>query len=232
MAWLRYIVYFFGLALITWTLTQLEISFPGSMQLQVLVDGGHAPGGSEFSPLQFVQPCMLCICGLLMLWVAQHCPSQRPIALPFAGIALAFLLRELDHFMDRYLVDNLWLVLFAITGALLITYVYRHSRRMKVAWARVWPSPAMALLFAGALVRFAFVTQVGQESLWRAVLGTDYVPVVEFAVQELTELLSYLLWLIGTIEYVIQAKAIAYRAPLPAARRRRQKRRQAKQGEF
>lgn len=214
MAWLRYIVYFLGLALITWTLTQLEMSFPGSLQLQ------------------FIQQSVLCICGLLMLWVAQHCPSQRPIALPYAGIGLAFLFRELDYFMDRYLVDNLWLVLIAITGALVITYVYRHRRRMQIAWARVWPSPGMALLFAGALVRFAFVTQVGQEALWQALLGADYVPVVRLAVQEYIELLGYLLWLIGTIEYVIQAKAIAYRAPLPAARRRRQKRRQDKLGEF
>lgn len=214
MAWLRYIVYFLGLALITWTLTQLEISFPGSVQLQ------------------FIQQCVLCICGLLMLWVAQQCPSQRPIALPYAGVGVAFLLRELNDFMDRYLVDNLWLVLIAITGALVITYVYRHRRRMQIAWARVWPSPGMALLFAGALVRFAFVTQVGQEALWQALLGADYVPVVRLAVQEYIELLGYLLWLIGTIEYVIQAKAIAYRAPLPAARRRRQKRRQDKLGEF
>jgi hypothetical protein len=103
---------------------------------------------------------------------------------------------------------------------------------MQIAWARVWPSPGMALLFAGALVRFAFVTQVGQEALWQALLGADYVPVVRLAVQEYFELLGYLLWLIGTIEYVIQAKAIAYRAPLPAARRRRQKRRQDKLGEF
>ena len=232
MAWLRYIVYFLALALLTWTLTQLEISFPGSLKLHVVAGQGDPLGRSEFSPLQIIQPLMLAICGLLMLWVAQHCQSQRPIALPFAGIALGFLIRELDYFMDRYLVDDLWRVLIAITGALLITYVYRHRRRMKIAWARVWPSPGMALLFAGALVRIAFVTQVGQEALWQSILGADYVPVVRLAVQEFGEQLGYLLWLIGTIEYVIQAKAISHREPQPAARRRRQRRRQDKLGDF
>jgi hypothetical protein len=217
MTWLRYIFYFLGVALVTLILTQLEISFPGS---------------SEYSPLEIIQPFILGICGLLMAWVAQYCPSQRPIALPFAGVAFAFLLGELGYFMDRYLIRNLWQVMIAVAAAVIITYVYRQRRRMKIAWARVWPSPGMALLFAGALVEFAFVTLVGQEALWQAILGASYVAVAKLAAQEFFELLGYLLWLIATIEYVIQAKAIAYREPQPAARRRRQRRRHDATGEF
>jgi hypothetical protein len=232
MAWLRYILYFVGIAVVTWMLTQLEISSPGSLKLHVIVNVGDQFGTSEFSPIEIIQPIILGICGLLMGWVAKYCPTQRPIALPFGGLALAFLIRELDYYFDRFLADNLWQVLTAITGAFVITYVYRQRKRMKIAWARVWPSPGMALLFAGAVILFAFVRFVGHEPLWQSILGDDYRRVVKLAVEEFIELIGYFLWLVGTIEYVYQAKAIAFREPLPAAKRLRQKRRHEAEGEF
>jgi hypothetical protein len=232
MAWVRYIFYFLGIAFVTWMLTQLEITFPGSLKLHVIVNEGDVYGTSEFSPIEIIQPFILGICGLLMAWVAKYCPSQRPIAFPFGGLALAFLIRELDFYFDRYLIDNLWQVLVAVAGAFVITYIYRQRRRMKIAWARVWPSPGMALLFAGAVILFAFVRLVGHEPLWQSILGADYLRVVKLAVEEFIELIGYFLWLIGTIEYVYQAKAIAYREPQPAAQRRRSKRRHDAEGEY
>lgn len=232
MAWVRYILYFLGVAFATWALTQLEISFPGSLKLQVFTGASDRLGTSEFSPIEIIQPLILGICGLLMAWVGKYCPTQRPIALPFAALALAFLIRELDYYFDRYLVDNLWQVLVTIIGALVITYVYRQRRRMKIAWARVWPSPGMALLFAGAVILFAFSMLVGHEPLWKSILGADYQRIVKLAVEEFIELSGYFLWLIGTIEYVYQARAIAYRAPQPAAQRRRSKRRHDAEGDF
>ncbi|MGI9272831.1 MAG: hypothetical protein ACR2QT_13725 [Woeseiaceae bacterium] len=232
MAWVRYIFYFLGVAFVTWALTQLEISFPGSLKLHIYLNEGDQFGTSEFSPIEIIQPMILGICGLLMAWVAKYCPAQRPIAIPFGGLALAFFIRELDFYIDRYLADNLWQVLVAVAGALVITYVYRQRRRMKIAWARVWPSPGMALLFAGALILFAFVRLVGHEPLWQSILGVDYQRVVKLAVEEFIELSGYFLWLIGTIEYAIQARAIAYREPQPAAQRRRSKRRHDSEGEY
>ena len=120
MVWIRYLLYFLGVALITGLLTQLEVAFPGSLKLHVFLQEGDQFGTSEFSPIEFIQPLILLVCGLMMLWVANYCPSQRPIALPFAGLALAFWLRELHYFLDRYFVDNLWQVLVAIVGALVI----------------------------------------------------------------------------------------------------------------
>lgn len=232
MVWPRYICYFVGIALLTWMLTQLEISFPGSLKMHVMVNPGDQFGTSEFSPVELVQPLIIGVCGALMAWVANYCPSQRPIAIPFGGMALAFLIRELDYFLDRYLVDNLWQVLIGIAAAFVIVYTYRARKRLKVAWGRVWPSPGLALLFAGAVILFAFVRLVGHEPLWMSILGDDYRRIVKLAVEEFIELIGYLLWLIGTIEYTYQARAIAYREPQHAAQRRREKRRHEQEGQF
>ena len=232
MVWPRYIAYFVGITFLTWMLTQLEISFPGSLELHVITNLGDQSGTSEFSPIEIVQPLILGVCVMLMAWVANYCPSQRPIAIPFGGIGLAFLISELSYFLDYYLITNIGQVLIGIVSALVIVYTYRARKRLRIAWGRVWPSPALALIFAGAVISFTFVRLVSQEPLWMSILGSEYQPVVKFAVEEFTELIGYLLWLVGTIEYTYQARAIAYREPQPAAQRLRQKRRHDKQGKY
>jgi len=232
MVWIRYFVYFVAIAFITWSLTQLELSSPGSLKLHIVLSETDIYGTSEFSPIEIIQAIILGTCGIILGWVAMYCPSQRPIAFGLGGLALAFLIRELDYFFDRFVADNLWQVLVAIVGALIIAYEYRHRRRLKIGLARVWPSPGLTLLFSGAVILFAFSLLVGHEALWMSILGDAYQRVIKLAVEEFIELIGYFLWMIGTIEYALQARAIAYRKPQPAARRRRDKRRHDSEGRF
>lgn len=232
MVWLRYVLYVLCVGLVTWLLTQSEIWSPGTLRLHAIAYDGNPLVTSEYSPIEVVQPLILAVCGILMGWVSRYCPSQRPVAIVFGGLALIFLIGELDYFFDRYLIENLWLVLITIVAALLIVYTYRQQRRLRIAMARIWPSPGLAVLFAGAVVLFAFVPFVGSEKLWMALLGADYRLIIKLAVEEFIELSAYLLWIIGTIEYAYQARAIAFRQPQPAAQRLRQKRRHDREGEF
>ncbi len=232
MAWLRYLVYFIAIAFITWALTALELASPGSLRLHVLVNPSDVYGTSEFSPVEIIQAIVLMACGGILAWVAWCCPTQRPLAIPFGGLALAFFIRELDYFLDLYIADNFWQVVIAIIGALVIAYTYRHRRRLQIALARLWPSPGLTLLFAGAVILFAFVRLVGHEPLWMSILGDDYRRVIKLAIEEFIELVGYFLWMVGTIEYALQARAIAYRQPQAAARRRRDKRRQDAERSF
>jgi len=232
MALIRYLLYFLGIGFVTWLLAALEISSPGSLKLQLFVGGGDLLGTSEYSPVEIIQPGILVTCGLLYAWVAQHCPTQRPIAITLGGLALIFAIRELDYFLDRYVVDNFWQPLIGIISALVIAYCWRQRRRFRIAWLRVWPSPGLTLLFAGATILFAFVQIIGQEALWQAILGDDYKRIVKLAVEELVELSGYFFWLIGTIEYTYQAKAIAFAQPETAATKRRRGRLPKSQGRF
>jgi len=232
MALIRYILYFFGIAFFTWLLTLLEIASPGSLQPQVYADPVETLGSRNYSPIEIIQPGILVICGLLYAWVAKNCPSQRPIAFLFGGTALAFTIRELDFFFHRYVADNFWQVLIGVIGAFLIAYTYRQRRRFRIAWLRMWPSPGLTLLFAGAIILFAFVRLVGHEPLWMAILGDGYQRVMKLAVEDFIELLGYFMWLIGTIEYAYQARAIAFREPQGAASRRREKRFPKSEGRF
>lgn len=231
MVLIRYILYFLGIALLTWLLTQMEIAAPGSLKLQFFAHPGDTLGTSEYSPVEIIQVVILLICCALHAWVALNCPSQRPIAIPFGGLAAIFAIRELDHFFHRFIVDNFWQVIMVVVAAALITYASRNRRRFRIAWVRIWPSPGLTLLFAGACIMFAFVQLIGYEPLWMAIMGDGYQRIVWLAVEELVEIAGYYFWLIGTIEYTYQARAIAMREPLPAVARRREGRR-AKPGRF
>jgi len=221
MAWLRYTLYFALIAVITLMLTQLEVLYPGSLQLLVYTTPADALGTSEYSPVEIIQPLILVLCGLLMVWVAHSASTQRPVAIPLGGLALAFMLREIDFFLDIYLVDNLWQILIGIAGALVIVYSYRQRRRLPIALGRLWPSPALTLLFVGGIVLFVFARLVGREALWQAIMGEHYLPVVTLAVEEFLELLGYLVWLIGAIEYSFQVRTMLAREPQAAAVKRR-----------
>ena len=85
------------------------------------------------------------------------------------------------------------------------------------------------MLFCGSVFLFGLVHLVGHEPVWQAIMGDNYVRAVKIAAEEFLELIGYLFWLVGTIEYVYQAKTIAYQEPQPAARKRRDQRRKGDQ---
>jgi len=225
MAWFRYVLYFFGITSLTALLVQLEVANPGTLRMHEYVAEGDAFGTSEFSAVENVQLILLLACGAMMGWVARHSNTQRPLAILLGGLALILLIRELHYFLDQYIIDNLWQVLVGVSGALLIAYCYRHLKRLNIALARIWPSPGLTLIYAGAIILFAYSIMVGHEPLWLAMLGDAYARIIKLAVEEFIELIGYLLCLIGTIEYVYQSKALLEREPKPAAVKRREYRR-------
>jgi len=158
--------------------------------------------------------------------------TQRPIAFAFGGFALVAIVRELDYFFDRLVADNFWQVLVAVIAALAIAYTYRHRKRFRIAWLRLWPSPGLTLIFAGATIHFGFALAVGHEAFWVAIMGENYQRVVKLAVEEMIELMGYYLWLIGSIEYAFQARAIAFREPQPVVAKRRAGRQPKSRGRF
>ena len=232
MVLIRYVLYFLGVALITLLLTRLEVTAPGSLKLQVFSGPGDLLGTREYSPVELIQSGILLICGLLFAWVARNFPSQRAVAVPFGGLALIFFVRELDYFLDRLIADNFWQAMMAVVAALVIVYSGRQRRRFRIAWLRIWPSPGLTLLFAGAVIMFAFVSLVGHEPLWMAILGEQYQRVAKLAIEEFIELIGYFMWLIGTIEYAYQVRAIAAQEPQTAVAKRRAGRQPKSEGRF
>lgn len=205
----RYLVYTGVIVVITGVFVLSEINHPGSMRLLVFDSAADTLGTSEYSPVEMLHVLLLFACTLVLFAVAYVYPEQRPIAFLFGGIAAAGAIRESDLFLDRFVLDNFWQVPVALIAALLIVYSWRNHRRFRIAWSRTWPSPGLTLIYAGALIEFVFAQFIGHEPLWQAISGDGYQRVVKVAVEEIIESIGYLLWIVGTIEYAIQARAVA-----------------------
>ncbi|NIL94916.1 MAG: hypothetical protein GTO71_10880, partial [Woeseiaceae bacterium] len=63
MVWPRYIAYFVGIVLLTAVLTRLEVAFPGSLRMHILINPSDQFGTSEFSPVEIMQPIIILVCG-------------------------------------------------------------------------------------------------------------------------------------------------------------------------
>ncbi len=216
----RYILYLAGFALVLVLVTSMETGAPGSLGFD------PTPDRSGFAPLQIMQVVVLLVCGLLYVWVAANCPSQRPIAIPFCGFAAVSVLIEVDDWLDDVVTENFGEVTIAVVGAAFLVYAWRQLKRLRIAWIRIWPSSGVTLLFAGAIINFVAVPLVGNEALWLAIAGRNAdAETLALASSELLQTLGYFFWLAGTIEYTYQARAIALRTPVAAAAKRRERRR-------
>ena len=224
MAWLRFLCYFALIGSATALFAAMEALYPGSLRLHEFVEVSDTIGTSEYSPLEIAQLIVLAVSGCILWLVARDYPSQRPLAILIGGVALVCLIRELDYFLDRHLVQNAWQFLVGVSAALVITYVYRHRRRLTIALGRLWPSAGLVLVFAGATILFAVVRVVASETLWQSLLGDSYQRIAVNAVDELVETAGYLLWFVGVIEYTVEVRALAARDPEPAAVKRRRTR--------
>lgn len=221
----RYLLYTLAVLLLTGYFAWAEISEPGSLKLLVFESSEDQLGTSEYSPIELIQPVMLMTCLLLFAWVAKDVPSQRPIAFLFGGIAFSGTVRELDLFLDRAVADNFWQLPVGMAAALVIVYMVRNRRRFKVAWLKIWPSAGLSLLYAGALIEFVFAQLIGHQPLWQAIAGDGYQRIVKVTVEELIELMGYCIWVIGSIEYALQARSLR-----PVEPRRRPRERDGRAG--
>jgi hypothetical protein len=157
---------------------------------------------SELSPVELLQNILLLFCAGAFTWVANRDRLRRPMALALATLFLAFLIRELDFFLDFYIVDNLWQVLCALLISVALVYGVRNRDRFVQGWKRSWPSAGLAMMLGGVILLIPFAQLVGHEALWMGVMGDSYVRVVKVASEEFIELGAYFLMTAGTVEFL------------------------------
>jgi hypothetical protein len=135
-------------------------------------------------------------------WIASRDRLRRPMAISFAALFTAFFIRELDFFLDFYVLDNLWQVLCAVVLSVAWVYCVRNKHRYVQGWRRSWPSAGLALIIGGIILLLPFAQVVGHQGMWMTILGDDYQRVVKVAVEEFVELGAYAIITIGTLEFL------------------------------
>ena len=201
----RVILRFFLYALVTFVVIVLMLSIadriPGGLDFERQINGLPAPT-SEFSPVEQLQNLLLLVSAGCFLWVARRDRLRRPMAVSIATVMLACVIRELDFFLDFYVVDNLWQALCVLLLSAALVYGVRNRQRFVQGWKRSWPSAGLALILGGFILLIAFAQLVGHAALWQAILAENYMRVVKVAAEEFVELGAYILIMIGTAEFL------------------------------
>ena len=198
---LRFLVYAIAIGLVTaLVMWRAETSSDGLGLLRKVP--GSRMTTTEFSLLESVQHLLLLVCLLIFAWIALRDRLRRPLAVAFAGIFAVCLVRELDFFFDRYVLDNLWPVFAALITVLTGVYLFRHRRRVEAGWQRSWPSAGLAMVIAGMILLVVFTQLLSRQSVWVPTLGDDYVRAALLGFEELSELGAYLVIAIGSVEFL------------------------------
>ncbi len=181
----------------------------GSEGLRLLVASDMAPtlGTSEFSAVEWLQVAMLALIIGLGWRCSRLLRQHRVLAYLMMSVAAVALIRELDLFLDYYLVDHAWQVIVALMLVGVFVYQYRNRRALGLAYQRAMPSPGIAMMLAGIVVLLVFANLFGHEPFWQSLAGDGYRRVIKIAAEELVELLGYWLWLAGQLEFTLDCRA-------------------------
>lgn len=145
----RFLMYALGAALIVGFIVWSAQNGADGLGLARPVTAGARATTTGFSRVEFVQHLLLLGCVLVFTWIAARDRLRRPLAIALAALFLIGLIRELDFFFDRFVVDNFWPVLAALIAAVTVVYLFRHRRRLEAGWHRSWPSAGLAIVIAG-----------------------------------------------------------------------------------
>lgn len=220
---LRYLFYAVVAAAIASALLWSALRWPGGSLLNFVVDSADTLGTTEFSPVEQLQNLLLLIYGGIFAWVAARDRLRRPLAIGFVALFLVGFIRELDYFLDRYLVDNLWQVLCVIVLAPTSVYIYRHRKRFLLGWHRTWPSTGLAIVIAGIVLLAPYTQIASNETFWQAIMGDSYARVAKLAAEELMELGAYLLIGAGIMEFLYSWSKLPDTRTMNARSRRRKR---------
>ncbi len=179
---------------------------------------------SELSPVELLQNLLLLICIMLFGWIASRDRLRCPMALGFCTLFAVCLVRELDFFLDFYVIDNLWQVVCATLLAITLVYLGRHRKRFVNGLARSWPSTGLAIILGGFILLIPFAQLMGHDELWQQIMGDGYIRVVKVAAEEIIELGAYSMLTIGAFEFLYSWSRLPQTRNLHARPRVRRKR--------
>lgn len=218
----RYFAYALGMAAVIGLIVLLGMQSPATLDFERAIEFTDK-GTAELTSVEILQNLLLLGCAGVFFWIAARDRLRRPMAVGIGALMVAFLIRELDLFLDSYLLDNLWQVLAAVVLSFAFAYCSHEKQRFGQGWRRSWPSAGLAMIIAGVILLIPFAQLVGHAGVWEAVMGSGYQRVVKVAAEEFVELGAYAIITLGTIEFLYAWSRLPRTRNIAAAPRKRRK---------
>ncbi|MBE0536234.1 MAG: hypothetical protein IH624_11250 [Phycisphaerae bacterium] len=183
------------------------VIFAVAVSLPIVIEYGDIVVFAEGGPIEWLQLTLLMIAAGFLLSNALFRKGEfRELFCLLALALLSAVSRELDSTLNRYLSMGGWgvpVAACAITGTLLF---WRRADALMPQVRQFVGTRAFALMWCGFIVAVPYSQLVGHGKFLELLMGDDYVRNYKRVIEELGELLGYLLLLIGSLEAVCQQK--------------------------
>ena len=177
--------------------------------LPLIAEQRGAWGFKEGGLIEWSQLSMVIGMGLIFGHQSVAKPQARTLYTIFTCLFAFVAIRETDSLWDTLGIN--WklayvLILYAI-------YVgYANFQTLKEQFRVFLQSSSMPLIWAGFIIVIPFAQLVGNGDFLRAAMGDDYSRDYKRVIEEVCEVMGYLLMLLGIIELLLESRRQAPRA--------------------
>ena len=165
----------------------------------------------EGGPLEIVQHIAGLAAAAVFFAAARCSEARRSVLTLLALCALLSVVREADHFFDQSLGRGSYRYFASALGVCAVVVAVSARKRI---WAEILSFVGTPAFFFGIFAVFVILIYgqiVGQKELWRAVMGEGYQRGVKDSVEEIQELLGYLMLLYASLEALVYERSRAFR---------------------
>jgi hypothetical protein len=173
--------------------------------LQLLIHTGFEIMLKDNNIIEWTE-LLLLIATTVFLFLASRRTQEFPVLytiLALLPVIAAF--RELDSVLDR-IFHGAWIIPAAIIYMIIFYKIIKWFNQLKGEVLCFVQTQQMVFLGIGFLIVVIFAQLSGQQIVWRAVLGQNYLRVIGRLVEELTEFLGYFILLVGSVECWVSAR--------------------------
>lgn len=151
-------------------------------------------------PWEWVEFSFIAASAAILLVNARVSDSYRTLLQLFGLLAIFAAVRELDQFFDTLAFKGAYKL---INGPLIVFcgyFVWRHRRVLPEMLANFSKTAPFYFIFLGFLVVVVYAQLMGQQDLWKAIMGDSYMRIAKRATEEILEVLGYMVILFGAVE--------------------------------
>lgn len=173
----------------------------GIIQFDVYFENGI----SEASLTENTQLLCLAIAFISFARIAHYRPDLKNALALACGLFAVMFVRETDNTLD-FIVHGFWKYPATLVVLIAIGYALSNRKNLIAQMAVLANSKSVNLVIASIILLIVFSRLFGMATLWKTVMGDDYVRLAKSIAEEGTELLAYALIAVTSIKTLREFK--------------------------
>jgi hypothetical protein len=183
------------------------VIFAISGSLPAVVENGDFIVFKENGPIEWLQFTILLFSAIILLLYSRlEGYTSGELFSIIALVETAAAIREMDATFDKFIPFLGWQFPFVVCVIIGVFIFLKNKDKVIPQLNGFVCSRAFSLLWCGFIVTVPFTQLIGHGDFLQSLMGNDYVRDYKRVIEELGELLGYMLILIGSFEAVLQQK--------------------------